>query len=76
MDVDNLVHMANRIGEFFQSMPDTEEARAEIAQHLRKFWEPRMRLELLGKLDAGGASLLPIVREAVLEHRQSLMPAG
>jgi formate dehydrogenase subunit delta len=76
MDIDNLIHMANRIGEFFQSMPDREEASREIAQHLRKFWEPRMRRELLACLDrADGAALLPIVRDAVRVHRETLTPA-
>jgi formate dehydrogenase subunit delta len=77
MHIDNLVHMANRIGEFFQAMPDREEARREIAQHLRKFWEPRMRRALLEHLDdAGGAGLLDIVRDAVRQHREALMPTS
>ena len=77
MHIDNLVHMANRIGEFFQAMPDREEARREIAQHLRKFWEPRMRRALLEHLDdADGAGLLDIVREAVRQHREALMPTS
>jgi formate dehydrogenase subunit delta len=75
MHVDNLVGMANRIGEFFQSMPDRSEATDGIAQHLRKFWEPRMRRELLAHLDAGGAGLLPIVADAIALHRQALTPA-
>ena len=41
MDVDNLIHMANRIGEFFQAMPDRAEAVDGVATHIRKFWEPR-----------------------------------
>ena len=73
MDIDNLVHMANRIGEFFQAFPDRDEASREITQHLRKFWEPRMRRELLAHLDrTGGAGLMPIVLDAVHQHRQSL----
>jgi formate dehydrogenase subunit delta len=52
---DNLVHMANRIGEFFAAMPDAEEASREIAEHLHKFWEPRMRRELLAHLTAARA---------------------
>ena len=76
MDIDNLVHMANRIGQFFQAMPDQDEAAREIAQHLRKFWEPRMRLALLAHLDqADGTGLLPIVKAAVLAHRGALLPA-
>ena len=43
MDVDNLIHMANRIGEFFQAMPDRAEAVEGVATHIHKFWEPRMR---------------------------------
>lgn len=77
MDIDNLVHMANRIGEFFQSSPDRDEALSEIAGHLRKFWEPRMRRELLSHLDrADGRGLLPIVAEALRTHRGVLEPAA
>jgi formate dehydrogenase subunit delta len=73
MDIDNLVHMANRIGEFFQAMPDREEASTEISQHLHKFWEPRMRRELLAHLDTPeGEGLLPIVRDSVRAHAHEL----
>ena len=73
MDIDKLVHMANRIGEFFQAMPDRAEAIDGVAQHLRKFWEPRMRRELLAHVDrAGGAALLPIVQDALRANRQAL----
>lgn len=77
MHIDNLVHMANRIGEFFQSVPDPDEAARETAEHLRKFWEPRMRRLLLEHLDrTDGAGLLPIVKAALLAHRESLEPAA
>ena len=76
MDITNLTHMANRIGQFFEAMPDQQEASKEIANHLHKFWEPRMRRALLDHLDAtGGADLLPIVKNAVIAHRASLEPA-
>ncbi len=75
MDTDNLVRMANRIGEFFVAMPDREEAKDGIAQHLRKFWEPRMRRLLYAHLDnAATSGLLPIVEEAVREQRAALAP--
>ena len=76
MDVDNLVHMANRIGEFFAAMPDREEAKDGIAQHLRRFWEPRMRRLLIAHIDQQAAPVpSPLVREAVLEQRVLLEPA-
>ena len=76
MDVHNLIHMANRIGEFFDAMPDRAEALDGVATHLRKFWDPRMRRELIEAIDAGQAeTLLPLVRVAVLARRVQLMPA-
>jgi formate dehydrogenase subunit delta len=73
MDLANLVRMANRIGDFFEAMPDADEARAGIAQHLQRFWEPRMRRELVAHVDAGGATeLKPIVIEAIRKHRAQL----
>ena len=62
MDIGNLVGMANRIGDFFQSMPDPQQARHDIAQHIRKFWEPRMRHELLTQLDDASTDALAVAR--------------
>ena len=73
MDIDNLVRMANRIGDFFEPMPDRAEALQGIATHLKKFWEPRMRREILRHLDAaGGDGLTPIVIESIRTHRALL----
>jgi formate dehydrogenase subunit delta len=75
MDIDNLVTMANRIGAFFAAMPDREAALAGTAEHLRKFWEPRMRRQFLAAIDAGDVERLDaFVREAVVAHRASLEP--
>ncbi len=66
MDAQHLVLMANRIGEFFQAMPDREEALAGIANHVGKFWEPRMRQEMARHIgEAGGAGLDPLVLAAL-----------
>ena len=74
MDVDNLIRMANRIGEFFQAMPDRAEAVEGVATHIRKFWEPRMRQALFAALDTGAAeALLPVVREALDLRRSELV---
>ena len=74
MDVNNLIRMANRIGEFFEAMPDRDEALDGIAQHIQKFWEPRMRGRLLTALTQAEESsqLLPIVREALQRHEKAL----
>lgn len=68
MDIDNLVHMANRIGEFFSAMPDDGEARAGIATHIRRYWEPRMRRALAEHVaQRQGAGLSPLVLQAIRE---------
>ncbi|MFM0034480.1 formate dehydrogenase subunit delta [Paraburkholderia strydomiana] len=80
MDTQNLIDMANRIGDFFESMPDHEEALTGVADHIHRFWEPRMRRALLAALDeapdANGIALSAFVREALVKHREELMPAA
>lgn len=73
MDTVNLVRMANRIGDFFEAMPERDEALEGIAQHILKFWEPRMRRQLLAAIDAGEtADLQDIVRSALVLHQDQL----
>jgi formate dehydrogenase subunit delta len=75
MHIDALARMANQIGGFFDAMPDRDEALQGIALHIKKFWEPRMRRELLAHLDSGDASTLsPSVVEAMQRHRELLAP--
>ncbi len=73
MDIHHLVTMANQIADFFRtSNPDRAEAIAATAQHLRNFWDPRMRREIVAHLHEGvGVSdLNEIARDAIrlLEH--------
>lgn len=64
MSPDRLIYMANQIGTFFRSQgPD--KAVPGIAEHIRKFWDPRMKSAILAHLEAGGAGLDPPVRDAI-----------
>lgn len=74
MDTANLVRMANRIGDFFEAMPERDEALEGIAQHIQKFWEPRMRRQLLAAMEAGETTdLQEIVRSALALHQDQLL---
>ena len=64
MSPDRLVYMANQIGKFFASQ-GPEQAVAGTAEHIRKFWDPRMRSAILAHVEAGGGGLEPFVREAL-----------
>jgi formate dehydrogenase subunit delta len=61
---DKLVYMANQIAKFFRAEGE-EKAVAGTADHLSRFWDPRMRAIIIAHLDAGGAGLDPIARRAV-----------
>ncbi len=63
MSVDKLIYMANQIGKFFASQ-GPQQAVAGTADHIKKFWDPRMRAAILAHLEAGGGGLDPPVREA------------
>lgn len=62
--LDRLVMMANQIGRFFTPQRDGDPV-AGIADHLEKFWDPRMKARIVAHLRAGGAGLDGPVREAV-----------
>ena len=71
-----LVHMANAIGEFFEADPDRQAALEGIAGHLKRFWDPRMRREILQWVEEHqGEGLKPIVLDALRSHRHALAPA-
>ena len=61
---DTLVRMANQIGKFFAAQGG-ERAIAGIADHVKKFWEPRMKKQIFAHLDEGGAGLDPLALAAL-----------
>jgi len=68
MSLDKLIYMANQIGKFFASQgPDR--AVAGTADHIKKFWDPRMRAAIFQHLEAGGAGLDPAVKVALQQLR-------
>ena len=66
MKTDRLVTMANQIGAFFNAEPDKNEAAKSVANHLKRYWDPRMRREIIAHYkEAGGAGLDPVPRTAI-----------
>lgn len=65
MDTENLVKMANSIGDFFGTEPDKEVGVAGALDHLKRFWESRMRTAIIKHYEAGGAGLNEIAKAAV-----------
>ena len=73
MNVDSLVTMANQIADFFVSEAGADAAPREIAAHITKFWDPRMRTQIIAHAAAGGAGLSPT---ALAAARQLQPPAA
>jgi len=72
MNIQHLVKMANQIGQFFEAEPDQAQAASDVATHLKRFWDPRMRKAIVAHVGNGGEGLLPIVQKAVNVHHQLL----
>jgi formate dehydrogenase subunit delta len=69
MKNESMVIMMNRIGDFFEVMPDRVEAEIGIATHVRKFWAPSMRQSLKKYLENNqGDGFKPIILEALTKH--------
>jgi formate dehydrogenase subunit delta len=64
MKTEKLVMMANQIATFFAAQGE-ERAVPQIANHIEKFWDPRMRREIVAHLEASGAGLNRLARAAV-----------
>ncbi len=69
---EHLVAMANDIGDYFRPQARAE-AIAGIADHIRRFWTPRMRQKLNAYLaqGAGGLDELPRAALATLNEPSS-----
>ncbi|MCU1337913.1 MAG: formate dehydrogenase [Bryobacterales bacterium] len=63
MDPHNMVHMANQIALNFAAYPH-EEAVANVTNHLKSFWERRMKQQLHEYVAKGGGGLHELVIEA------------
>jgi formate dehydrogenase subunit delta len=70
MSPEKLSYMANQIGKFFAHQGE-DKAVAGIANHIMRFWDPRMRTAIFEHLDAGGAGLDPFARKAVASLREA-----
>ncbi|WP_066804653.1 formate dehydrogenase subunit delta [Sphingomonas asaccharolytica] len=73
--VDHLVYMANQIArELASQCPDRPVAATR--DHLRQFWDPRMRQAIVAYLDGGGEHLSEIARGAVAMLHETAERAG
>ena len=76
MHIEQLVTMANDIAAFFNGAADRDEAVRDIATHLRRYWDPRMRRQIIDHVNAGGAGLSELAREAIVALAPGMDPVS
>jgi formate dehydrogenase subunit delta len=68
MNIDLLIKMSNEITAFFAGESDPEKAARDVANHLRRYWDPRMRAQIIAYCqERQGAGLVDIARNAVAQ---------
>ena len=75
LDMDRIILMANQIGDFFAPYPPDRRAEG-IRNHLRTYWDPRMREALLDYIDQDGAALSEHVIDGALLLRSAAPRKG
>jgi len=71
---ETLVRMANQIADFFKNQAEPD-AVAGTANHIRLFWDPRMRAKMDEHLAHGGEGLNPIALKAVHKICKAATPS-
>ena len=68
MNIDLLIKMTNEIGDFFAGadVKDPQAAARDVANHIKRYWEPRMRAQMLKYFEERqGAGLTDLGKNAV-----------
>lgn len=65
MNIERLIEMTNDISRYFAAEPDQALGVAGVADHLKRFWEPGMRKQIVAHLAAGGEGLEPLAKKGV-----------
>jgi formate dehydrogenase subunit delta len=78
MNIDHMIKMANEISSFWQGEVG-DAAPNEVATHLKRYWEPRMRAQMIAYYEERhGAGLSDVALKAVqlLATQAKAAPAG
>ena len=64
----SVIRLGHDLVRNFEALPP-DTAATEVATHIRKFWDPRMRRELLEYVDAGDSRVGPLLAAAARRLR-------
>ena len=75
MDVEKLVRMANQIAANFDGGRDESQAVAGVTDHIRRFWSPQMREQIVARWRSDPSELSPRAARAIESIAESTAPA-
>lgn len=74
MRAEYIIKQANQIASFYESMPDTAQALRDFVAHVTKFWDPRMRQDLIQIMQGPqSATAHDMVRQAVHDYADLIL---
>lgn len=77
MNIDLLIKMANQITSFWEGEVGEDAAATEVATHLRRYWEPRMRAQMITYYEERqGSGLNDVAKKAVALLAAQARPAA
>jgi formate dehydrogenase subunit delta len=77
MNVERLISMANDIANYFHAEADHRVAVEGVSGHLKKYWEPRMRKQIIAYTQSGQAhELNDLARAGVMRLAELDAPKG
>ena len=65
MNIHHLVSMANDISNFFHGEVGEQDAYKSVALHISRYWDPRMRQQIIAHAATGGEGLCKSALDAV-----------
>jgi len=74
MDVEKLVRMANQIAANFDGGRDESQAVAGVTDHIRRFWSPLMREQIVAQWRSDPSELSPRAAQAIESIAESMAP--
>ena len=75
MNPESLVRIANDIGAFFANAATREEAAQGVLAHLKRYWDPRMKTQIVAHYRAGGGATACLRCARLARSSGSWMPS-
>lgn len=68
VELDHLIKMLNQVADNLTQGDPPEFAAERVADHVRRFWAPAMKIRIRHYADGGGEALSPVAKLAVSKN--------